>query len=200
MAPRKGLTTTPQPPTEEVENPATTAVTPATKVLIRYKNAVRDLQLTVDELSQVVIEGVSESTTKVHIRRLTHENERFRSALEEYQAFFPNEEPDDGLRLAARDLLFRLEEHAESFSATRPASVIQPLPQHPTSICKLPKLELLTFTGKLEEWGLFWDSFLSSVHDRGDLTDDVKLRYLTSVLRDEARKVLGRVAKKTVFF
>src|SRR6266576_328009 len=189
MAPRRRQQSEPPQPQTTKEPPNT--ATPANKVLITYNLAARDLQQTLEELSQVAIETVPESTAKVHLRRLTCETAEYRSALRDYLESFPEEEPDDALRVTARDLMFRLEEHLETFSATRQVSAVQPLQTHQPNVCKLPKLELLTFGGKLEEWALFWENFVSSVHSRKDLADDLKLQYLTSVLKDEARKVLG---------
>lgn len=55
---------------------------------------------------------------------------------------------------------------------------------------KLPQASLPNFTGKIEEWLSFKDSFRSMIHDRDDITNCEKLQYLKSVLKDEAlRKV-----------
>src|SRR6266576_7190836 len=190
MAPKKQQTP-PNPQPEEVEK---TAVSPATKVKIKYNSTARVLLRTTEELTQQNVATLSESAARARLRRITDETAKFSAALDEYKGFFPDEEPDEELGDTARDLMSQLDEQIESFSATRPVSTIQPLQEKTASTtCKLPKLELLTFTGKLEEWALFWGNFESSVHCQEDLSDDVKLRYLTSALRDEAKNVLGEV-------
>ncbi|XP_051161128.1 uncharacterized protein LOC127281454 [Leptopilina boulardi] len=55
---------------------------------------------------------------------------------------------------------------------------------------KLPQAVLPTFSGKIEEWLSFKDTFTTMIHKRDDITNVEKLQYLKSVLKDEAlRKV-----------
>lgn len=51
---------------------------------------------------------------------------------------------------------------------------------------KLPQAKLPTFSGKLEEWMSFRDTFNTMIHQRDDLTNVEKLQYLESVVTDEA--------------
>ena len=51
---------------------------------------------------------------------------------------------------------------------------------------KLPQASLPSFTGKMEEWLSFKDSFLTIIHERDDITNCEKLQYLKSILKDEA--------------
>ena len=55
---------------------------------------------------------------------------------------------------------------------------------------RLPKLSLPVFSGKLLEWQLFYDSFLSSVHSRTDLSEIDKFNYLRSQLTGSALDVI----------
>ncbi|XP_043475512.1 uncharacterized protein LOC122507066 [Leptopilina heterotoma] len=55
---------------------------------------------------------------------------------------------------------------------------------------KLPQATLPTFSGKVEEWLSFKDTFITMIHRRDDITNVEKLQYLKSVLKDEAlRKI-----------
>ena len=55
---------------------------------------------------------------------------------------------------------------------------------------RLPKLSLPVFSGNLLEWQLFYDSFLSSVHSRTDLSEIDKFNYLKSQLTGSALDVI----------
>ncbi|XP_033218399.1 uncharacterized protein LOC117173861 [Belonocnema kinseyi] len=55
---------------------------------------------------------------------------------------------------------------------------------------KLPQTVLPTFSGKMEEWLSFKDTFRTMIHNHNDLPNVEKLQYLKSVLKDEAlRKI-----------
>ena len=54
----------------------------------------------------------------------------------------------------------------------------------------LPKLTLPTFSGDLITWQSFYDSFISIIDLRKDLSDIDKFQYLLSSLRDEAKHCL----------
>ncbi|XP_033213939.1 uncharacterized protein LOC117171003 [Belonocnema kinseyi] len=55
---------------------------------------------------------------------------------------------------------------------------------------KLPQTVLPTFSGKMEEWLSFKDTFRTMIHNHNDLSNVEKLQYLKSVLKDEAlRKI-----------
>ena len=43
---------------------------------------------------------------------------------------------------------------------------------------KLPKLEIKKFSANPGEWVTFWDSFQSTIHTSGQLTDTQKFQYL----------------------
>ena len=55
---------------------------------------------------------------------------------------------------------------------------------------KLPKLSLPIFTGNILEWQTFWDSFESSVHLNGSLSDIQRFSYLRSLLQGDAARVI----------
>ena len=56
---------------------------------------------------------------------------------------------------------------------------------------KLPKLSLPHFDGNLLEWQTFWESFESSVHDNGTLSDIQKFSYLRNQLQGIAAQCIA---------
>jgi hypothetical protein len=60
----------------------------------------------------------------------------------------------------------------------------------PTRACRLPPIELVTFSGNMEEWNSFFVSFKFNVHDNPDLTDDEKLYYLLGKLNGKAKSAI----------
>ena len=46
------------------------------------------------------------------------------------------------------------------------------------SLPKLPKLQLLKFSGKLSEWNSFWDSYHSAIHSNPSISKVNKFNYL----------------------
>lgn len=54
----------------------------------------------------------------------------------------------------------------------------------------LPKLKLITFSGKYSEWVPFYDTFRSLIHDNQSLTPIQKFHYLRSCLESEALQVI----------
>ena len=55
---------------------------------------------------------------------------------------------------------------------------------------KLQKLSLPFFTGNILEWQTLWDSFESSVHRNGSLSDIQRFSYLRSLLQGDAARVI----------
>ena len=55
---------------------------------------------------------------------------------------------------------------------------------------RLPKLNLPVFSGNLLEWQLFYDSFVSSVHSREDMSSIDKFNYLRSQLTGNALDII----------
>ncbi|XP_050665163.1 uncharacterized protein LOC126965568 [Leptidea sinapis] len=43
---------------------------------------------------------------------------------------------------------------------------------------KLPRLELMSFNGELENWPIFYETFKSSIHENIELNDSEKIQYL----------------------
>lgn len=56
---------------------------------------------------------------------------------------------------------------------------------------KLPKLNLLSFSGEVTKWVEFWGIFECSIHQNKELTDIQKLTYLKSQLEGEAAKLVS---------
>jgi len=59
---------------------------------------------------------------------------------------------------------------------------------------KLPKLTLPTFDGDILQWQSFWNSFESSIHSNGNLTDVQKFGYLKAQLEGAAAMTVERFA------
>ena len=59
---------------------------------------------------------------------------------------------------------------------------------------KLPKLEVRKFSGKLEEWQEFWDSFESAIHANDSLSNVDKFSYLRGLLLEPARSAIAGFA------
>ena len=54
---------------------------------------------------------------------------------------------------------------------------------------KIPKLEVRKFSGKLEEWQDFWDSFVSAIHSNVDI-----FSYLRGLPLEPARSAIAGFA------
>ena len=59
---------------------------------------------------------------------------------------------------------------------------------------KLPKLQLLPFSGDLTQWPSFWDSFASAIHANEQLTAIEKFNYLNSLLERSAKEAISGYA------
>ena len=56
---------------------------------------------------------------------------------------------------------------------------------------KLPKLQMRNFSGKVQDWQEFWDSFKSAIDDDPGLAKIDKFKYLRSFLDEPARRVIS---------
>ena len=63
-------------------------------------------------------------------------------------------------------------------------------PRHVVRV-KLLKIDLQKFSGKMEHWQEFWDSFKSAIHELSGLAKVDKFKYLRSYLEEPVRKVIG---------
>jgi len=59
---------------------------------------------------------------------------------------------------------------------------------------KLPKLQLLPFSGDLTQWPSFWDSFASAIHANEQLTAIGKFNYLNSLLERSGKEAISGYA------
>ena len=59
---------------------------------------------------------------------------------------------------------------------------------------KLPRLEVRKFSGKLEEWQEFWDSFESAIHSNDSLSKVDKFSYLRGLPLEPARSAIAGFA------
>ena len=58
---------------------------------------------------------------------------------------------------------------------------------------KLPQLEIKKFSGKIQDFQEFWDSFVSAIHENDQLADVDKMKYLKGYLEEPARTVIAGV-------
>ena len=58
---------------------------------------------------------------------------------------------------------------------------------------KLPQLEIKKFSGKIQEFQEFWDSFVSAIHENDELANVDKMKYLKGYLEEPARSVISGV-------
>eukprot|EP00794_Sanderia_malayensis_P018482 gene18482-biopygen15571 len=56
---------------------------------------------------------------------------------------------------------------------------------------ELPKLEIRKFSGKIQEWNEFWDSFKRAVHENPSLAKVNKFKYLLSFLDETVRRTIS---------
>ncbi|KAI5738230.1 hypothetical protein M8J77_004376 [Diaphorina citri] len=61
------------------------------------------------------------------------------------------------------------------------------------SYSHLPKIELVRFSGKIEEYQGFWDNFQSLIDSRPDLDDNVKFHYLKNQLTGDAASLIAGI-------
>ena len=78
----------------------------------------------------------------------------------------------------------------ENGSGNGVTSAVNPKPVR----VKLPKLEVRKFSGKLEDWQEFWDSFDSAIHSNDSLSNVEKFSYLRGLLLEPARSAIAEFA------
>ncbi|XP_070525097.1 uncharacterized protein [Cardiocondyla obscurior] len=61
---------------------------------------------------------------------------------------------------------------------------------------KLPKLSVVKFSGKTEDWDTFSSYFISTIHERENLSDLEKFRYLLASLTDDVKKSIAHLPLK----
>ncbi|XP_060564212.1 uncharacterized protein LOC132723501 [Ruditapes philippinarum] len=60
-----------------------------------------------------------------------------------------------------------------------------------TNTVKLPKLDMISFSGNRLKWTEFWDSFRSAIHENDKLSPIDKFNYLKGKLVGEARSAIA---------
>ena len=79
-----------------------------------------------------------------------------------------------------------LSESNHSLSSSRVSSVSTK--SHVQNSARLPKLDLIHFDGSgVRKWNEFFDTFNSEIHDRTDMDNGTKFRYLSSLLHGVAK-------------
>jgi len=71
---------------------------------------------------------------------------------------------------------------------------VQPTPRSatsaPTHDTRLPRLELPTFDGNLQQWISFRDLFTNAIHNKANLSKSEKLTYLKSLVKGDAARLI----------
>ena len=112
-------------------------------------------------------------------------------------------EDSDQVREELNEIVWRLEESLSSSSVPQPKSTNVPAQsesppsgssqQHLVK-AKLPKLEVKKFSGRLQDWQEFWDSFQSSIDGNESLSAVDKFSYLKKLLYEPARSTIAGFA------
>lgn len=63
-----------------------------------------------------------------------------------------------------------------------------------TSSVKLPKIDIVSYSGDRLKWNEFWDSFECTIHKNSRLSNIAKFSYLISKLSGEAARVVSGLA------
>ncbi|XP_055622539.1 uncharacterized protein LOC129766108 [Toxorhynchites rutilus septentrionalis] len=112
------------------------------------------------------------------------------------ESFSTEEEPVDlkGERIdfATRYYALRAFYMSKLKKSSGSASVNPPPPVRPLNI-RLPELILPKFSGKLEDWCVFRDSFESAVGSRDDISAVEKMHYLKGLVHGEAARILDPI-------
>ncbi len=62
----------------------------------------------------------------------------------------------------------------------------------------MPKLEVWKFSGKIQDWHEFWDSFESTIHKNESLSDIDKFTYLRGLVEEPAKSSIAGFALTAV--
>ncbi|XP_058457001.1 uncharacterized protein LOC131434350 [Malaya genurostris] len=61
----------------------------------------------------------------------------------------------------------------------------------PQSVVRLPPINVPTFSGERKHWRSFKDIYETTIHNRMDLKDSMKMQYLVSYLEGDARRLVS---------
>ena len=157
------------------------------------KESLQALQEKIETLKKLdnqildLIGGLESEDLDVLIEREIEESDRFRGELNQ--------------------VVLRLEEVLNSsMHSAGPASTgassqnenAQPANPVHNMKAKLPKLEVKSFNGRLQDWQEFWDSFQSSIDGNGNLSAVDKFSYLKSLVQEPARSTIAGFALTAV--
>ncbi|XP_064215763.1 uncharacterized protein LOC103314804 [Tribolium castaneum] len=67
------------------------------------------------------------------------------------------------------------------------------LPKPVKAIAKLPKIELMEFSGEMSDWPIFYDTFRTLIHENPDLDDITRMHYLLGKLTGKALLVCSGI-------
>jgi hypothetical protein len=143
-------------------------------------------------LAEKVMYSNHYSTDKIRTLRLRYEN--FKPILHTYNEIQDNIDilnadaeasESDNERIDDETRIYNLLAQAEDL--IEKSSII--LSTTSTEV-KLPTINLPHFNGEYTEWTVFYDSFLSLIHENAKLENIQKLHYLRSCLGDEPRRII----------
>lgn len=67
------------------------------------------------------------------------------------------------------------------------------VPAVESNSCRLPPLELISFSGQPESWPLFYQYFKTNVHDNKSLNDGQRVQYLVGKLTGNAKNIFAGI-------
>jgi len=112
----------------------------------------------------------------------------------------------DKVREELNQIVLRMEEvltSSDTFHLNPTTGVAQVQSENPTpgassyqdsAKAKLPKLEVKKFSGRLQDWQEFWDSFQSSIDPNESLSAVDKFSYLKSLVLEPTRSTIAGFA------
>ena len=99
--------------------------------------------------------------------------------------------PDFSTLDAIDDLICEIEYAKKGLdNANKPGTSV---PSTSSLVVKLPKLELVAFSGELKDWPIFHETFKKAIHENKDLTDADKIQYLVGKLSGHALNAISGI-------
>ena len=146
------------------------------KDLLKYKGLLTDKKDTLRGLDEKILDIMGDECEGDECIQEVNESESILMELSGVLA-----EIEEKLEL---DAVLRQQSHMDNLSLSGGSSARR-------AKAKLPKLELMTFSGKPQDWPEFWDAFSSVIDQDEDLPEAVKYQYLKKSLLEPASSVIS---------
>ncbi|CAG7632968.1 unnamed protein product [Allacma fusca] len=154
-------------------------------LLIKVKEYKEIVQAFNDQTANIVeIAVLIEKTEKLEKEFEAHHNQ-VSDKLDDESYEVVAEEYRDGFK-TLREVEVELKTWRRKLQARNPASSGNDSGNPSTADVKLPKLDLVTFSGDPFEWLSFHDLFKASIHSKTNISGAQKMQYLVSSLQGEA--------------